>query len=147
MRRHNRVLMCLLSWDEFIEEAKELVHLRLRKISVIRCVLHLEGVDLRALAGNYVGKRAEARVADWNPDRVAAVFLKKLDQDAFAVEASFAPASKGDFVDFFDYPDQEFVVTANGSLCVGVIKDYRTWLNGVCSGDDFVYTVARHVIS
>jgi hypothetical protein len=49
-------------------------------------------------------------------------FLQKLDQNSFAVEASFTPTPQGDLVNF---PDQVFSA-ARGISERNAIKNYRT---------------------
>jgi hypothetical protein len=100
VRGNNCVFMFLLTGDEFVEEAEEFVNLRFRKICVVCGVLDFEGVYLGIFAGDDVGERAETRVTDWNPHRVAAVPLKELDEDTLAVETPFAPTPEGNLVDF-----------------------------------------------
>lgn len=117
------MFMLFLCWDEFVEEAEELVYLWLWKVSVVRGILDFEGIDFRIFACDYVRERAEAWVAHRNPYRVAAVALKKLDEHALAVESSLAPTSKGNFVDVSNH---ESFATVDISLCCSVIKDYRS---------------------
>jgi hypothetical protein len=54
-----------------------------------------------AFACHDVRERVETGVADWDTNCVVTVLQEKLNKYAFAVEASFSPSTKRDFVDFF----------------------------------------------
>ena len=84
-----------------VEKLEELVNLRLRKISIVTGIFHFKSVEMLASARHDIWQWVEAGVAHWHANGVVAVFLQQLDQYGFAVETSFAPASKFDFVNFF----------------------------------------------
>jgi hypothetical protein len=103
MSRHHSVLVCLLSRNKLVEESEEFVDLRLREIRIVGCVLHLKSIDVLILSGDYIRQRAQARVADGDPHRVAAMLLQKLNENGLAVKSALAPAAECNFVDFPDH--------------------------------------------
>ncbi len=94
------MLVFVARWYELVKEAEEFVDLYAWEVGVVAGVFYFKSVDVFAFSGHYVWKRVEAWVAYRNPDSVVAFFLQKLDQDGFAVEASFAPTPEFDAVNF-----------------------------------------------
>ncbi len=95
------MLILLASGYELVEEPKQFVNLWLRKICVVGGVLDLKRKGMLTFSGHDVRQRVQAWIADGDADGVVSVFLEKLNKDAFAVEAAFAPSSKRNFVNFF----------------------------------------------
>ena len=100
MRRDYGMLVHVVSRYEFVEEPEKLVNLRLREIRVVAGVLHFKSVSVVAFAGHEIWQGAQAGGADWDPNGVVPVFLKKLHKHCFTVEASFTPSAKSDSVIF-----------------------------------------------
>ena len=70
------------------------------KVGVVAGVFYFKSVGVLAFSSYDVWQGVEAWVAYWNPYGVVAFFLQELDQYGFTIEASFAPATKPDSVDF-----------------------------------------------
>jgi hypothetical protein len=102
MRRHHSVLILVASGYEFVEESEELVDLLLGKVSVVAGVFHFKSVGVLAFSGHDVGQRVEAGVADWNAHGAVTLFLEELDEHGLAVEASLAPPTKFNFINFLN---------------------------------------------
>ena len=100
MRGDDGVFVCVVGWDEFVEEPEELVDLLPGEVCVVGGVFYFEGVHVAAPSCHDIGKRVEAGVAYGNSDGVVAFLLKELNQYGFAVEASFSPAAESHSVNF-----------------------------------------------
>jgi len=90
----------VLTFDgyEFIQESEELSNLLFRKIGVVLCILNLEGVNFKILSGYYVRERVEAWIADRNTHGIVSIFLQKLHEGVFSIEAPLSPSADGVFV-------------------------------------------------
>ena len=92
--------MLVIGGDKEVEKPEEFIDLLFREIGVVAGVFYFKSVTVCAFPRHDVWQGIEARVAYWNSDGVVAFLLQELDQYCFAIEASFAPATKPYSIDF-----------------------------------------------
>jgi hypothetical protein len=90
----------MLTFDryEFIQESEELLNLLFGKIRIIFCIFHFEGVNFQVLSGYNIRERVKAWIADRNAHGIVSIFLQKLYEGFFSIEASLSPSADGVFV-------------------------------------------------
>ena len=86
--------MLVVGGDKEVEEPEEFVDLLFGKVSVVAGIFYFKSIAVRAFSCHDIWQGIEAWVAHWNTDGIVAFLLQELYQYRFAIEASFAPASK-----------------------------------------------------
>jgi len=94
MRCNHGVFVPVIGGDKEVEKPEEFVDLLFGKVGVVGGVFYFKRIAVGAFSCHDVWQRIKAGVAYWDSDSAVSFLLQELNQDCFAIEASFAPTAK-----------------------------------------------------